>query len=447
MTPTETSTTDAGTTLAGPKPGSAVLSEAEVARIRTDFPALDQAVNGHPLAYLDSAATAQRPWAVLDAERRFLETVNAAVHRGAHTLAALSTEEFEAARETVAHFIGSKPDEIVWTSNATDALNLVASGIANASRGRGAPESERLALKPGDEILITEAEHHANLIPWQELAAATGAVLRWIPVRDDGTYAAQDAASAMSDKVRILAFAHVSNVTGFVAPVAELVELARAAGAITVLDACQSAPHRHLDVATLGVDFAAFSGHKMLGPTGIGVLYGRSELLEALPPVRTGGSMITTVTMEKTEFLAPPQRFEAGTQPVSQAVALAEAIRYLDSVGLERIEAHEHRLARALVDGLSGIPGIRIVGPASGEQRAGLVSFDVEGVHAHDVGQFLDAQGIAVRVGHHCAQPLHRRLGLTATTRASTYLYTTDADVERLLDSVAGVRSYFGAAS
>jgi cysteine desulfurase/selenocysteine lyase len=200
-------------------------------------------------------------------------------------------------------------------------------------------------------------------------------------------------------------------------------------------------------VATLGVDFAAFSGHKMLGPTGIGVLYGRSELLEALPPVRTGGSMITTVTMEKTEFLAPPQRFEAGTQPVSQAVALAEAIRYLDSVGLARIEAHEHRLAGTLVDGLSGIPGIRIVGPASGEQRAGLVSFDVEGVHAHDVGQFLDAQGVAVRVGHHCAQPLHRRLGLTATTRASTYLYTTDADVERLLDSVAGVRSYFGAAS
>ncbi|HWU58962.1 MAG TPA: SufS family cysteine desulfurase [Microbacteriaceae bacterium] len=423
------------------------MSEAEVARIRTDFPALDQAVNGHPLAYLDSAATAQRPWAVLDAERRFLETVNAAVHRGAHTLAALSTEEFEAARETVAHFIGATPDEIVWTSNATDALNLVASGIANASRGRGAPESERLALKPGDEILITEAEHHANLIPWQELAAATGATLRWIPVRDDGTYTAQDAAAAMTERVRILAFAHISNVTGFVAPVAELVELAHAVGAITVLDACQSAPHRQLDLAKLGVDFAAFSGHKMLGPTGIGVLYGRSELLEALPPVRTGGSMITTVTMEKTEFLAPPQRFEAGTQPVSQAVALAEAIRYLDSVGLARIEAHEHRLAGTLVDGLSGIPGIRIVGPASGEQRAGLVSFDVEGVHAHDVGQFLDAQGVAVRVGHHCAQPLHRRLGLTATTRASTYLYTTDADVERLLDSVAGVRSYFGAAS
>ena len=442
MTPTEASTTEPDLRVSG-----GALSSAEVARIRADFPALDQAVNGHPLAYLDSGATAQRPWAVLDAERRFLETVNAAVHRGAHTLAALSTEEFEAARETVARFVGAGPEEIVWTANATDALNLVASGIANASRGRGAPASERLALQPGDEILITEAEHHANLIPWQELAAATGATLRWIPVRDDGTYTAQDAAAAMSDKVRILAFAHISNVTGFVAPVAELVELAHAAGAITVLDACQSAPHRHLNLAELGVDFAAFSGHKMLGPTGIGVLYGRSELLQALPPVRTGGSMITTVTMEKTEFLAPPQRFEAGTQPVSQAVALAEAIRYLDAVGPERIEAHERRLARTLVDGLSSIPGIRVVGPAAGEPRAGLVSFDVDGVHAHDVGQLLDAQGIAVRVGHHCAQPLHRRLGLTATTRASTYLYTTDADVDRLLDSVAGVRSYFGAAS
>lgn len=442
MTPTEASTTEPDLRVSG-----GALSSAEVARIRADFPALDQAVNGHPLAYLDSGATAQRPWAVLDAERRFLETVNAAVHRGAHTLAALSTEEFEAARETVARFVGAGPEEIVWTANATDALNLVASGIANASRGRGAPASERLALQPGDEILITEAEHHANLIPWQELAAATGATLRWIPVRDDGTYTAQDAAAAMSDKVRILAFAHISNVTGFVAPVAELVELAHAAGAITVLDACQSAPHRHLNLAELGVDFAAFSGHKMLGPTGIGVLYGRSELLQALPPVRTGGSMITTVTMEKTEFLAPPQRFEAGTQPVSQAVALAEAIRYLDAVGPERIEAHERRLARTLVDGLSSIPGIRVVGPVAGEPRAGLVSFDVDGVHAHDVGQLLDAQGIAVRVGHHCAQPLHRRLGLTATTRASTYLYTTDADVDRLLDSVAGVRSYFGAAS
>lgn len=449
MTPTENATTTLNRepTNSAADLKAADLSAPEVSRIRADFPALDQMVNGHPLAYLDSGATAQRPRAVLDAERRFLETVNAAVHRGAHTLAALSTEEFEAARETVAHFIGARPDEIVWTSNATDALNLIASGIANASRGRGGPDSARLALKPGDEILITEAEHHANLIPWQELAVATGAVLRWIPLRDDGTFTLEDAAAAMTERVRIFAFAHISNVTGSVAPVAELVELAHAAGAITVLDACQSAPHRRLSVAELGVDFAAFSGHKMLGPTGVGVLYGRAELLAALPPVRTGGSMITTVTMERTEFLDPPQRFEAGTQPVSQAIALAEAIRYLDGVGLDRIEAHERRLAQTMLAGLSSIPGVRTVGPVVGEDRAGLVSFDIAGVHAHDVGQFLDAQGIAVRVGHHCAQPLHRRLGLTATTRASTYLYTTDADVERLLESVAGVRAYFGAAS
>jgi cysteine desulfurase/selenocysteine lyase len=241
-----------------------------------------------------------------------------------------------------------------------------------------------------------------------------------------------------------VAFAHVSNVTGFVAPVAEIVALAHARGALVVLDACQAAPHRRLDLAALDVDFAAFSGHKMLGPTGIGVLYGRAELLNALPPFRTGGSMITTVTMEGAEFLPAPQRFEAGTQPVSQAVALAEAIRYLELVGMDRIAAHEDTLAQRMLAGLAEIPGIHVVGPELGVPRAGLVSFDVAGVHAHDVGQFLDAQGIAVRVGHHCAQPLHRRLGLTATTRASTYLYTTEAEVDRFLAAVAGVRPYFG---
>jgi cysteine desulfurase/selenocysteine lyase len=420
------------------------LTENEVEVLRLDFPGLAQNVNGERLAYLDSGATAQRPRSVLDVEREFLESRNAAVHRGAHTLAALATEEFEDARETVARFVGASADEIVWTSNATDALNLVAYGIGNATRGRGAPESSRLALAPGDEIVITEAEHHANLIPWQELAASTGAVLRWIPVHDDGSWSASDARAVITDRTRILAFAHVSNVTGFVAPVEELVDLAHGVGAIVVLDACQSAPHRPLDLHALDVDFAAFSGHKMLGPTGIGVLYGRAELLEALPPVRTGGSMITTVTMERSEFLPPPQRFEAGTQPVSQAVALGEAVRYLERVGMHRIEQHENFLGQRLVDGLDAIPGIRVVGPASGIDRAGLASFDVEGVHAHDVGQFLDARGIAVRVGHHCAQPLHRRLSLTATTRASTYLYTTTAEVDRFLESVADVRGYFG---
>lgn len=423
------------------------LTEDETRRIRADFPILQQDVDGQPLVYLDSGATAERPVQVLDAERRFLEHDNAAVHRGAHTLAARSTDAYEDARATVARFVGAAtPSEIVWTSNATDALNLVAYGIANASRGRGGTDAERFRIGPGDEVVVTEAEHHANLVPWQELAALTGATLRWVPVADDGTWTAADAAAVITDRTRVVAFAHVSNVTGMVAPVADVVALAHAKGALVVLDACQSAPHRPLDLQRLGVDFAAFSGHKMLGPNGIGVLWGRAELLDALPPFRTGGSMITTVTMESSEYMPAPERFEAGTQPVSQAVALAEAVRYLERIGMERVRAHEEALAQRMLDGLATVPGIRVVGPPAGVPRSGLVSFDVDGVHAHDVSQYLDAQGIAVRSGHHCAQPLHRRLGLVATSRASTYVYSTESDVDRFVEAVAGVRSYFGAA-
>ncbi|WIB59381.1 SufS family cysteine desulfurase [Curtobacterium sp. MCLR17_007] len=422
------------------------LTDAEVRRIKADFPILDQQVDGVPLVYLDSGATAERPRQVLDAERRFLEHDNAAVHRGAHTLAARSTDAYEDARATVAGFVNAaSPSEVVWTANATDALNLVAYGIANASRGRGGPAAERFRLEPGDEVLVTEAEHHANLVPWQELALATGATLRWVPVDDTGCWTAADALALITDRTKVVAFAHVSNVTGMVAPVAELVTAAHAHGALVVLDACQSAPHRPLDVQELGVDFAAFSGHKMLGPNGIGVLWGRQELLDALPPFRTGGSMITTVTMEHTEFMPTPERFEAGTQPVSQAVALAEAVRYLQAIGMDRVRAHEEHLAQRMLTGLAAVPGITVVGPAAGVARSGLVSFDVDGVHAHDVSQYLDAQGIAVRSGHHCAQPLHRRLGLTATSRASTYVYTTDEDVDRFVRAVSEVRGYFRA--
>ena len=441
---TTTSTTAgprAAATTASPGP----LSDDEAARLRADFPLLAQEVSGEPLAYLDSGATAQRPRAVLDAERAFLETTNSAVHRGAHTLAALATEAFEEARETVAGLLGASADEVVWMANATDALNLVAYGMANATHGRGGEPARRFALRPGDEIVVTEAEHHANLVPWQELAAVTGAVLRAVAVDDDGVWTAADAAALIGPRTRVVAVAHVSNVTGLVAPVDEVVALAHAVGALVVLDACQSVPHRPVDVRALDVDFLAFSGHKMLGPTGIGVLWGRAELLGALPPFRTGGSMITTVTLDSAEYLPAPQRFEAGTQPVSQAVALAEAVRYLQAVGLDRVQQHEEALAESLVTGLSAIPGVRVVGPPAGVARSGLASFVVDGVHAHDVGQYLDAQGIAVRVGHHCAQPLHRRLGVTATTRASTYLYTTTEDVARLLAGVAGVRAYFGA--
>lgn len=427
---------------------TASLTAAEVDRIRNDFPALSRHVNGHLLAYLDTGATSQNPVSVMEAEQDFYERRNAAVHRGAHTLAAEATDLFEQAREKVAHFVGAASDEIVWTSNATEGINLIAYAIGNASLGRGGSEADRFRIGTGDEIVVTEMEHHANLIPWQELAARTGATLRYIPLDDNGQLRMDVAAETVGPSTRLLAFTHISNVLGTINPVADLVALARnsgnADGTLVVLDACQSAPHLPLDVVALGVDFAVFSAHKMLGPTGIGALYGRSALLNALPPFLTGGSMITLVTMERAEFLPAPQRFEAGTQRVSQAIAFAAAIDYLDQTGLDRIHAWETQLTRRAMDGLATIPGIRILGPAADVARGGLVAFDTAGVHAHDVGQFLDDRGIAVRVGHHCAQPAHRRYGVTASTRASFSLYNTEAEVDRFLEAVALVRPFFG---
>lgn len=416
----------------------------DVAAVRGDFPILAEHVHGAPLVYLDSAATSQKPTAVLDAERSFLEHANAAVHRGAHTLAADATELYEDARVAVAEFVHAAPEQVVWTSGATEGINLVAYAIGNATLGRGAPASARFVLRPGDEIAVTEAEHHANIIPWQELAARTGATLRVIRVREDGSLDLDHAADVIGPRTRIVAFPHVSNVLGVVNPVAELVALAGAVGAVTVLDACQSAPHVPLDLPALGVDFAVFSGHKMQGPYGIGALYGRGDVLEALPPFLTGGSMITRVTFERTEFLPPPQRFEAGTQPVSQAIGLAAAVRYLDGVGMEAIRAHEHALEQRMGEGLRAIPGVRLLGDAEGADRVALWSFDVDGVHAHDAGQFLDARGIAVRVGHHCAAPIHDRFGITASVRASAALYNTADEVDVFLDAVSGVRAFFG---
>ncbi|MBE0009060.1 MULTISPECIES: aminotransferase class V-fold PLP-dependent enzyme [unclassified Arthrobacter] len=420
------------------------LNNTEVQRIRNDFPILGTEVNSRPLVYLDSGATSQNPLTVLEAEQEFYEQRNSAVHRGAHTLAVEATDAYEAARETIAAFVGAGVNEIVWTSNATEALNLVAYSFSNASAGRGGPAAERFVLGPGDEIVVTEMEHHANLIPWQELAARTGATLRWIPVDDDGALRLEDAAAIIGPATRVVAFTHASNVLGTINPVAELVAMARQHGALTVLDACQSVPHLPVDVHALGIDFMAFSGHKMLGPTGIGALYGRGELLNAMPPFLTGGSMITTVTMERAEYLEAPARFEAGTQRISQAIAMAAAANYLTETGMHRVQDWEETLGRQLVEGLSQLPGIRVLGPAAGTERIGLAAFDVDGVHAHDVGQYLDHAGIAVRVGHHCAQPLHRRLGLTATTRASTYLYNTSDEVDAFLAAVAGVRPFFG---
>ncbi len=426
-----------------------VMDNAEVLRIRNDFPVLNQMVNGKQLVYLDSGATSQNPLSVIEAEQEFYEQRNAAVHRGAHHLAVEATEAFEDARQTVADLIGADYSETVWTSNATEGLNLISYALSNAAlwaaQGRGDSALKGLALKPGDEIVVTEMEHHANLIPWQELAFRTGATLRYLPIDDAGRLNLEQAAGIIGSRTRVLAFTHASNVLGTINPVRELVALARASNALVVLDACQSAPHMPLDVKELDVDFAVFSGHKMLAPTGIGVLYGRQELLDILPPFLTGGSMITTVTMERAEYLPAPQRFEAGTQRISQAVALAAAANYLTETGLDRIHRWEMDLGQRMVAGLEALPGIRVLGPAAGEERIGLAAFDVDGVHAHDVGQFLDSMGIAVRVGHHCAQPLHRRLGLTATTRASAYLYNTTDDVDQFLDAVAGVRAYFRA--
>jgi cysteine desulfurase/selenocysteine lyase len=421
------------------------IDDAEALRLRADFPLLGRQVHGEPLIYLDSGATSQKPRSVIDVERAYYEETNAAVHRGAHTLAGEATELFEAARERVARFVGAQSDEIVWTSNATEGINLIAYGISNASLGRGGEAAERFRIGPGDEIVTTELEHHANLVPWQELALRTGATLRVIGLTDDGRIDLDDAAAVIGERTRVMAVAHVSNVLGAVNPVSQLVALARAEGALVVLDACQSAPHLPLDLPALDVDFAVFSGHKMLAPTGIGVLYGRSELLNALPPFLTGGSMITTVGLTESEYLPAPLRFEAGTQRVSQAIALATAIDYLDAVGMDRIEVWEAELGLRLFEGLSGVEGVRILGPApaAGVERVGLASFVVDGVHAHDVGQFLDDRGIAARVGHHCAQPVHRRFGVTATTRASAYLYNTTADIDAVVDAVAGVRSFF----
>jgi len=424
-------------------PSDGPLTDQEVRRLREDFPILQTEVHGHPLSYLDSGATSQRPFSVLDAEREFASTLNAAVHRGAHTLAAEATEVFEDARESVARFIGAGEGELVWTSNATEALNLIAYSLSNASLGRGGAAAEPLRLREGDEIVTTEMEHHANLIPWQELAARTGATLRVIPLDDHGALRLDAAAEIISARTRLVAVTHVSNVLGVINPVAQLVGLAREVGALVVLDACQSAPHLPLDVHALDVDFAVISGHKMLGPTGIGALYGRRELLEIMPPFLTGGSMITTVTTTEASYLPPPQRFEAGTQRVSQVVALAAAVDYLTAVGMPRIAAHEAALGARLFDGLTAVDGVRVLGAGIELPRVGLASFDVDGIHSHDVGQFLDDLGIAVRVGHHCAQPLHRRLGITSSTRASTYLYTTDAEVDAVVDGVQGAIDFF----
>jgi cysteine desulfurase / selenocysteine lyase len=416
------------------------LTASELEKIRADFPILSRTVReGQPLVYLDSGATSQRPRQVLDAERAFLEQHNAAVHRGAHQLAEEATDAYESARARIAAFVGVQPGEVVFTKNATEGINLVAYALSNSAVVGGA--AKRFAVAPGDEIVVTEMEHHANLVPWQELCRRTGATLRWYGVTETGRLDLDSL--ELSARTRVVAFTHQSNVMGTAPPVAELVRRAREVGALTVLDACQSVPHSPVDFAALDVDFAVFSGHKMLGPSGIGVLYGRRKLLEALPPFLTGGSMIELVKMEVSTYAPPPQRFEAGVPMTSQAVGLGAAVDYLSVVGMDRIAEHERVLTEQALAGLSEFGGLRIIGPTDIEHRGGAVSFVLDDVHAHDAGQVLDDLGIAVRVGHHCAWPLHRRFGISATVRASFALYNTPAEVEALLAGVHEVRRFF----
>ncbi|WP_054812986.1 cysteine desulfurase [Nocardia arizonensis] len=409
----------------------------DVAEVRADFPILSRTVrDGKPLVYLDSGATSQRPTEVLEAERAFLVTSNSAVHRGAHQLAEEATDAYEAARAVIAGFVGVRADEIVFTKNATESLNLVTYSFAD--------DRFPYHLGPGDEIVITELEHHANLVPWQELARRTGATLKWYGVTDQGRIDLDSL--ELSEATKVVAFTHLSNVTGAVAPVTELVRRAKEVGALVVLDACQSVPHMPVDFGELGVDYAAFSGHKMLGPSGVGVLFGRRELLAQTPPFITGGSMIESVYMDHSTYAPPPQRFEAGVPMTSQVIGLAAAVRYLDAIGMDAVAAHEHALTTAALEGLGALPGVRIIGPTENVDRGGAVSFVVDGIHAHDVGQILDDQGVAIRVGHHCAWPLHRRFGIAASARASFAVYNTLDEVDALVAAVRKAQDFFGVA-
>ena len=411
----------------------------DVAAVRADFPLLARQIGSRPLVYLDNASSSHKPRQVLDAERAFVEQHYSNVHRGVHTLSQEATDAYEAARERVARFLHA-PDshEVVFTKNATEAYNLVAYSFGNASAG------SRFALGPGDEVCVTEMEHHSNLVPWQMLCERTGATLRWIPLTDDGRLDLTDLEWLVNERTKVLAFVHVSNILGTENPVDVLVARAREVGALTLLDGAQSAPHQPVDVAALGVDFFVLTGHKMLAPSGVGVLWGRRELLDAMPPFMGGGSMIEVVQMGGSTYAPAPERFEAGTPVISQAVALAAACDYLDAVGLDRIAAHEHLLTGRLLDGIRDLPGVSVIGPDTLEMRGAAVSFAIDGVHPHDVGQSLDELGIAVRVGHHCAAPVCRRYGVPATTRASSYLYNTEAEIDVLLDGIVSLQRFWG---
>ena len=408
----------------------------DLSKYKKDFPIFARKVRGgNPLIYLDSGATSQKPEAVITAEANFYRTINAAVHRGAHLLAEEASEAYESARANVAKFIGAKTDEVIFTKSATESLNMIAYSLGNPA---STPH-----ISVGDEIVVSEMEHHANLIPWQQLAKRTGAKLTWFSITKDGRLDLSNIANVITKKTKIVAITHQSNVFGTIIPLAEITKAAHAVGALVVLDACQSAPHFAIDVKELGVDFLAFSGHKTLGPTGIGVLWGKAEVLEKLEPALFGGSMVDSVTMEGATWASAPRKFEAGVPNMAQAVGLSAALDYLNMVGMTKIFEHEQELTEQLITGLSKISGVNVVGPLDMKDRGGVVSFTIDGVHPHDVGQVLDQYGIAVRTGHHCAWPLMKKLNLVGTTRASFHLYNDANDINALLEAIEKVKSYF----
>ena len=430
----------------------------DVARVRADFPILDREINGHPLVYLDSANTSQKPVQVIDAMREHLHRHNANVSRSVHTVGTEATEAYEGARAKVAGFIGATtPDEVVFTKNATESINLVAYSFLNASIGNaliggastggvsiGGQGDPRFRLGPGDEVVISEMEHHSNIVPWQLLCERTGATLRWFGVTDAGRLALDDLAELVNERTKLVSYTLVSNVLGTINPTSAITARAREVGALVLLDASQGVPHIPVDVTDLGADFIVFTGHKMCGPTGIGVLWGRAELLDAMPPFLGGGSMIETVSMERSTFAAAPAKFEAGTPPIVEAVGLGAAVDYLTGVGMESVRWHEKELATYALDALTAVPGVRIFGPETPVGRGGTISFALDGVHPHDVGQVLDSLGVEVRVGHHCARPLCVRFGVPAMTRASFYLYTTTGEVDALVRGLEQARKVFG---
>ena len=410
-----------------------------VAEIRKDFPIFERTIrDGKRLVYLDSGATSQKPWVVINAESDFYSKHNAAVHRGAHQLAEEATDAYEGARSIVAKFLGAKDSEIIFTKNATESINAIAYAMGNAEPGN------RFALTASDSIVVTEMEHHANLIPWQQLAKRTGAQLKWFKVNQDSRLDLSNIDQVITANTKVVALTHQSNVLGTIIPLDAIVKRAHEVGAVVVLDACQSVPHMSVNVAELDIDFLAFSGHKAVGPTGVGVLWGKAELLEDLPPFLTGGSMVTAVTMESATWAAAPQRFEAGVPNMAQAVGLGAALNYLSNIGMDAIAQHERSLTGYALDKLLQIPGLRIVGPQDNVDRGAALSFTIKDIHPHDVGQYVDSQGIAVRTGHHCAWPLTKIMNVPATTRASFYLYNDEHDVDDLVEALLGAQKYFG---